>query len=365
MNQSSELEAEFNSGFSLAELFLVFGNGIVTKRDSLCIQASEDAVWQSMQDFLHEPESRVREKYAIGDDVRDWTYQRALNDVRSHNDRGYIKPINYRPFDKRYILYTGESRGFVGWPVPQVMNNYLSGPNFGLLTTKGFRDQRFAHVFVTDCISEAIFLSSTSASNAMNFPLYLYQRLGALDTERQINFNQALFRRLCKASGLGARAGDEVFVFDYIYATLHASAYRTKFTAFLRNSFPRIPFPKSPEAFASLARCGSILRRLHLGEALVSAALPAKFEGAGDGRVIRVHREHDGRVQINDTQWFSDVPEHVWEYQLGGYKPAYKWLNDRKGSTLQFAEIGKYQRLLAALRDTWEMCAEINSIFVE
>ena len=59
------------------------------------------------------------------------------------------------------------------------MRNYVGHDNIGLLTTKASKDRGFAHAFVTDTISEAIFLSGTTASNAMNLPLYIYPDVDA------------------------------------------------------------------------------------------------------------------------------------------------------------------------------------------
>ena len=41
-----------------------------------------------------------------------------------------------------------------------------------------------------------------------------------------------------------------------------------------------------------------------------------------------------GKVQINQTQYFIDVPEVAWNFHIGGYQPAQKWLKDRKNRTL-------------------------------
>jgi hypothetical protein len=43
-----------------------------------------------------------------------------------------------------------------------------------------------------------------------------------------------------------------------------------------------------------------------------------------------------GTVYINETQYFSNVPELAWNFYLGGYQPAQKWLKDRKGRELRY-----------------------------
>ena len=37
----------------------------------------------------------------------------------------------------------------------------------------------------------------------------------------------------------------------------------------------------------------------------------------------------NGKVWINKTQYFDEVPEVAWTFRIGGYQPAQKWLKDR------------------------------------
>ena len=59
-----------------------------------------------------------------------------------------------------------------------------------------------------------------------------------------------------------------------------------------------------------------------------------------------------GRVYINETQYFGDVPETAWNFYIGGYQPAQKWLKDRKGRTLNFEDIEHYQKIVKVLDET-------------
>ena len=43
-----------------------------------------------------------------------------------------------------------------------------------------------------------------------------------------------------------------------------------------------------------------------------------------------------GTVYINETQYFKNVPEIEWNFCIGGYQPAQKWLKDRKGRELSY-----------------------------
>ena len=50
------------------------------------------------------------------------------------------------------------------------------------------------------------------------------------------------------------------------------------------------------------------------------------------------------------------------EYQMGGYKPADKWLKDRKGKPLTESDILTYKKVISALLDTAKIMDEIENI---
>ncbi|MEC8179457.1 MAG: type ISP restriction/modification enzyme, partial [Pseudomonadota bacterium] len=67
----------------------------------------------------------------------------------------------------------------------------------------------------------------------------------------------------------------------------------------------------------------------------------------------------DGRVYINKTQYFDGVPQVAWDFHIGGYQPAQKWLKDRKGRALSYADIGHYQSIVKILLETDRIMREI------
>jgi very-short-patch-repair endonuclease len=72
-----------------------------------------------------------------------------------------------------------------------------------------------------------------------------------------------------------------------------------------------------------------------------------------------------GKVYINETQHFDNVPEVAWNFYIGGYQPAQKWLKDRKGRKLEFDDIAHYQKIIVALTETDRIMKEINEIEIE
>lgn len=75
--------------------------------------------------------------------------------------------------------------------------------------------------------------------------------------------------------------------------------------------------------------------------------------------------DNNQRVYINKTQYFEGVPPEVWNFQIGGYQVAEKWLKDRKGRTLTYDELTHYQRVIVALKETVRIMAEIDELITE
>ena len=131
------LAEEYEAGWGMTEVFPTNSVGIVTARDKLAIRWTSDEMKQVAANFAELSEDAARMHYGLPIDVRDWKVRWAQADVRSHPDADkQMEPILYRPFDKRYTYYTGQTRGFICMPRPEVMRHMLSGPNVGLVATR-------------------------------------------------------------------------------------------------------------------------------------------------------------------------------------------------------------------------------------
>lgn len=88
---------------------------------------------------------------------------------------------------------------------------------------------------------------------------------------------------------------------------------------------------------------------------------------AGSNEVARRHPRYTepaadiaGRVYINADQYIDGVPEDVWEFRVGGFQVAHKWLNERAERTLSFDDLTHYQNVLQAIARTIELQADID-----
>ncbi len=72
-----------------------------------------------------------------------------------------------------------------------------------------------------------------------------------------------------------------------------------------------------------------------------------------------------GRIWINDEQYFDNVPLIAWQFYIGGYQPAQKWLKDRKQRELNFEDILHYQKIIVAITETYKIMKKIDKIEIQ
>jgi len=211
----------------------------------------------------------------------------------------------------------------------------------------------------------------------MLFPLYLYpetkgQQIIEQSTERTPNLKAEIVKQIADKLGLAFTNEKEttkdtfapIDILDYIYAVLHSPTYREKYKEFLKIDFPRVPYPKDKDAFWQLVKLGGAIREIHLLESPTVEKYITQYPIDGDN-VVTKPKYQDGKVYINDTQYFNNVPQTAWEFYIGGYQPAQKWLKDRKDRKLEFDDILHYQKIIVALTETDRLMKEINKIDIE
>lgn len=256
---------------------------------------------------------------------------------------------SYRPFDIRWINYDVKQ---ITRARANVMNN-LKKPNIALCLIKvnSSSDGLFKVLMSTGLTDKTIL---SSKDNANVFPLYLYTK--EFGEEKKIpNLRKEEWQRFNDAVG---KETTPEKILAYIYAVLHSPSYRERYKEFLKVDFPRIPLPKTAEEFNRLTAIGQQLIDLHLMNNAQSWKCTTTFPEIGSQQVD-FQEWKDGQVWINDKQYFGNVPKSVWEFYIGGYQPAQKWLKDRKRCTLSFDEIKHYLHIIHALEETMRLMKEI------
>ncbi len=382
---------EYSHGFIVSELFKINSMGFVTANDLFNISFSINEVKLKIVELLNSDEHTWRLKYSRLKDARDWTYLTAKKDAIENNIEDNIQQVSYRPFDNRFTLYSGNSRGLYSSPQPKITHHILGKENINFICVRLGRNIEFHNYFLSSSITDKSVISSLDNANVC--PLYLYPETQAQQSIEETpirtpNLNMEIVNKM--AAGLGlvftpekestANSFAPIDILDYIYAVLHSPTYREKYKEFLKIDFPRVPYPKALSTFQKLTTLGSQLRQIHLLESPVVENYITEYPVDGDNVVSKItfetylyevtqpgdpYPDYLGAVRINDTQFFSGVPTSAWEFYIGGYQPAQKWLKDRKGRSLSFEDILHYQKIIVALTETARLMKEIDAIEIE
>lgn len=322
-----------------------------------------------------------------------------------------IRPVSYRPFDIRQIVYLRE---FVCEPKAKTMRSMIEISNLALCHLRKNRRSTENDAFVGKGLIAKDYLSDLD--DALVCPLWLAPQ--GTETRTLPNIAPAFAKRVAALTGLryddgvdaptqptlagvipakaeqvamfdqrrergdgGALSFGPRDLFDWIYAVLHSPAYRARYADYLKSDFARIPLPKSKALFQALIPLGTKLVALHLLDAKAAPELVdpkgIRLAGSGEARVTRKASDFEndawagGRMYINETRWFETVPERVANFHIGGYRPARKWLKDRTakggkkssdGRILTDEDILHYRRMITAMDQTMDLMAEIDTV---
>jgi predicted helicase len=318
-----------------------------------------------------------------------------------------VRIFSYRPFDNRFIVYETK---FLARARIQFMQHLLKR-NLAITLIRHSRTDNFVLPFIINRLVDKCI--SSTLDNATIFPLYLYPESTAQQTltpttSRIPNLNPEIVQQIAEKLGLSfvsealdssgiflppptppniggeprqgqspllvfkegvgggsSQDGPETFapidLLDYIYAVLHSPSYREKYKEFLKIDFPRVPYPHDKDSFWQLVNLGGELRQIHLLESPVVERYITQYPVDGNNVVCKPSYQ-DGKVYINDSQYFAGVPEIAWNFYIGGYQPAQKWLKDRKERRLEFDDILHYQKIIVALVETNRLMKEIDGV---
>jgi predicted helicase len=304
--------------------------------------------------------------------------------IRTHNDKELIDFNKFKSiFNQKYLFkafdfrYVDFDLSKIGRARIKIMNEFLNHENIGFIFQRGSSSDIPNTPFLTNCISDQGAIKPGTTSTSTVAPLYLYpetitQQTIDQTTVRTPNLNTEIVNQIAEKLGLKftneKEAKENTFapidILDYIYAVLHSPTYREKYKEFLKIDFPRVPYPKDKETFWQLVKLGGEIRQIHLLESSTVEKYITQYPIDGTNEVSKPKYEN-GKVYINETQYFDNVPEVAWNFFIGGYQPAQKWLKDRKERTLEFEDILHYQKIIVALTETDRLMKEIDKIEIE
>lgn len=400
-----DAEDKYNSGFVLNNLFQLNSLGSLTKRDSLSIDFETRLLNEKLKLFFDEERNikTVCDYFGISIQDKDkWNAIKTRENLTFEKASAEITDILYRPFDNRKIVYNDY---LVARKNTKVLSHFNS-PNLGLILSRqplSLGSDESVVCLISKSISDQNIYRRGGGTIC---PLYLYpeneNQQTIEETQKRVpNLNKEIVGKISESLGLifvadheqeispQGRNDSESFtpldLLDYIYAVLHSPTYREKYKEFLKIDFPRVPYPKEATTFWQLVKLGSRLRNNHLLESPEvhnfitsypkdgSNIITRKMTKTSNGFEISPQGRNDknsekditGKVWINDEQYFDNVPLKAWDFYIGGYQPAQKWLKDRHERELTFEDILHYQKIIVALTETHNIMQEIDEIAIE
>ena len=375
---------------ALPDLFPKSFPGVKTSRDGFLVDVDLDRLKQRVADYFdddltHEDITR-RYPGAMKSTAR--FNARAVRDAllkRGDPAEGGFVRYAYRPFDNRWLYWDVDTK-LLDEKRADYKSHVFDGNSWLEIREKEARPE-FSRGTLCRHLADNF---GNGLSSFM--PLWLLDDgLGINDggTQRRPNLSLSAQHYL---DSMGAGVED---LFHHVIATLHDPAYRTANAGALRMAWPRIPLPGWPDgvddgaadALAESAARGRQLAALldsdtpvagvtqgTLRPELAAIAVPATTDGGnmagddfavsagwghfgtgeavmpGQGRIVERDYTDDERtaladavttlgnttfdVYLNDRAYWLNIPEAVWNYQLGGYQVLKKWLSYRETKVL-------------------------------
>lgn len=363
-----KLKESYEKGIEVFKLFSLYSSGVKTSNDSVLVDFEKNKLIEKISNY----------------------YNVDINTKK-------INKYSYKPFIDKYIYFDDN---LIGRSRSVFMSNFLNKENYSLCLMRNLvNTENYNTVFVSKSIMDINFYGFQTYS----LVLYLYPETNGQQSinqseERKPNLNQEMVNEIAEKLGLEFVPDHEILqqvqqdkyftpldILDYIYAVLHSPTYRDKYKEFLKIDFPRVPYPKNVKTFWELVKLGREVREIHLLESnkveeyitsyemvdTLTGSVPENDHniittkiGKKDWKIIDTEKQL-GRIWINESKYFDKVPVTAWEFYIGGYQPAQKWLKDRKERELKFEDILHYQKIIVALFETDKLMKEIDKIEIE
>ncbi|MDB9522641.1 N-6 DNA methylase [Dolichospermum circinale CS-1225] len=360
-----DYEDEYQRDLSMTDIFPIYAAGVKTRRDNICVDYDRETLINRFHDIsINTNLEELKQKYNIKD-TEYWTLEKAKLDIKQDEIESKLLLYAYRPFDNRWVYYNhkiierGDSR-------KELMGHLLKSNNIALLSCRQQVESGFHHIFCSEILTEHCSVSLKSREATYVFPLYIYPNTENKQTNLFLEKTPNLSPKFLEAikDKLGTIPTPEQ-IFYYAYAIFHSPIYRTRYAEFLKIDFPRLPLTSNENLFNSLAIKGEELVNLHLMKSHTLNNFMTTYQQIGDNQITEVtyHSELQ-RVYVNKQNYFTNIPQHIWEFKIGGYQVLDKWLKDRKNAKRELStqEVNHYQKIVISLTETFRIMQEIDQI---
>ena len=351
---------------SSQSIFTAYLMGVGTSRDAWVYNYSKNELVKNIRsfiDFYNSEIKRLKEKQRIQPDINvtdevskdptkiSWSsslFPQAEKFLAIEFQGDKVFDSMYRPFQKQHLYY-GEKvihrRGQFEQLYP---HKDVVTPAICMSSSKGFT------AVLTNIFPDLHFVGDSQC-----FPLYWYEEnknqqgtlfdIGSEDKYiRRDGISDWILKEVRSRFG-NTKSLTKEHIFYYVYGLLHSEQYRSKFTAELKKSLPRIPIVERAEDFMSFYKAGKELADLHLNYEEVPACPEVMVDGdnpLGDPyafySVQKMRFPAKGQkdtIIYNGHIRITNIPAKAYEYVVNG-KSAIEWIMERYQVTVDDGKNG-------------------------
>jgi len=264
-----------------------------------------------------------------------------------------LQRMAYRPFDERVFCPIVP---LCHRPRPELSRAYSHAPAALLSVRKDRGDLPWTHSAWSAHIADNCFLSARSSCRTRAFPLRTPDGLDNLAPA----WADALAERI------GEQADVEAFA-HYALCIMSAEPYRARWDAELHYGYPRIPMPRSAQAFRTLTAVGQRLASLF-------AALCEYGQPVSEPAAERYHRDltlnlDDGAVRLESAVLIQVEPAAL-RLRVGHHRPLGAYIAARSQRPLDrptlrqiCARAQRLQQLLDVIREASTALQQSGDLF--
>jgi predicted helicase len=316
------INEEVKAGKQENAIFKLYTLGVNTNRDEWVFDFDKENLSRKMVFFVNQYNQIVDLQDNTFPTIIKWSsslkssYERK---IKGNFDIEKIQKTAFRPFVSMYH-YT-----------EKLFNHRLTDNHYQIF---GEKLDLFNKMICFNSNDKLFYCLITNTNADLHFtgdsqclPLFTYNKNG----EKQENITDwalAQFRQQYDNQTIGKET-----IFYYVYAVLHAPAYRAAYEQNLKRDFPRIPFYENFDFYAEQGRKLADLH-IHYENAapynLRRVDNPPKVV-AGVAFVPKAKLKADKTnhcIEIDEITKLYDVPEAAWDYKLG-HRSALEWILDQ------------------------------------
>lgn len=342
--QNKELILSYrDKSFGLEKVFKFKSSGIKTNCDKLVIDHNPMSLDIKVNNYITNK--------VLPNNVSESVRKRG-NSITKISD-GKVRKIYYRPFDTQDYF---ESSLSDGRRLDLIKQEQAQNQVF-LISVRGGITNDFNHTSMSSIVNDIHFFGDKS--NQYTYPLYQYHEADMTHAEPyQIsNFTQDFIDQMTLKIGKDFNDNpidDTTFssldAMDYIYGYLNDKSYTSTYNQFLKSNYPRVPYPKDLDHFESYRLKGNALRSIHLDD--LTQDTISKFI-ATDNKITKVSfNPTDNKLFFNNTSYFDNITNAMWEFKIGASQPLKNWLEARKDDDFDIDMVKEFLNVIYKVRNS-------------